>query len=162
MIVGMYMMSIIKNNNRGIIVLLYTTKKLDVERVRDFYCSFATWSVNDSLNHWEELLKNSTCVVSVWEKDELIGMARSLSDQIRWANILDLLVHPDYRNQSIGSFIISKLLEQKEMQVKSVYLATQTQEEFYNKFGFDKANDDYSYMVKVNKSKYKYFLPVKE
>ncbi|MGL5652273.1 MAG: GNAT family N-acetyltransferase [Paraclostridium sp.] len=41
----------------------------------------------------------------------MIGMARSLSYEIRWATIIDVFVPPEYRGKGIGSKIIESLLE---------------------------------------------------
>ncbi|MCY6372396.1 GNAT family N-acetyltransferase [Clostridium ganghwense] len=63
-----------------------------------------------------------------------------MSDEVRWATIIDVLVHPDYRGKGIGNEMIEKLLNQKEMQVRTLYLATADKEKFYNKSGFKTVN----------------------
>ncbi|MGL5641474.1 MAG: GNAT family N-acetyltransferase [Paraclostridium sp.] len=136
------------------------SKSVDIHAIRDFYCNYATWKVNDDISDWEKIIENSSCIITAWKEDELIGAARGLSDEVRWATIIDVLVHPDYRAQGIGRSIVEKLLGDNTMKVRTVYLATPDKEKFYNNLGFKTANEHCSYMIKVNLDKdEEYFLP---
>jgi len=139
------------------------SKEISISQVKGFYCSYATWKVTNKNDDWRKIVKKSSCVVTAWDNDALIGMARGLSDEVRWATIIDVLVHPDYRGKAIGNQLIEKLLSQDEMQVRTIYLATPDKEEFYSKLGFKTANEHCAYMIKVNKDKEEeYFLPKNE
>ncbi|MDU6248655.1 MAG: GNAT family N-acetyltransferase, partial [Paeniclostridium sordellii] len=73
----------------------------------------------------------------------------------------DVLIHPNYRSNQIGSMMIEKLMELDKMQVRTIYLATADKENFYNRLGFKTVNENCYYMVKVNKTvESKYFTPV--
>lgn len=98
------------------------SKDLDIDKVKDFYCNYATWKVPIKYDDWEKIIKKSSSIITCWDDNSLIGMARSLSDEVRWATIIDVLVHPKYRGKGIGSKIIESLLEQPEMQVRTIYL----------------------------------------
>lgn len=136
------------------------SKVIDVDVIRDFYCNYATWKVTDDIPDLEKIIENSSCIITAWQEDKLIGAARGLSDEVRWATIIDVLVHPSYRNKSIGRSIVEKLLDDKTMQVRTVYLATPDKEKFYTNLGFKTANEYCSYMIKVNLDKdEEYFLP---
>ncbi len=77
-------------------------------------------------------------------------MCRGLSDEVRWATIVDVLVHPDYRGKGIGKEIVDRLLKKEEMQVRTIYLATPDMNKFYENLGFKVVEDECYYMVKVN------------
>ncbi len=135
-------------------------RNINASQVRDFYCNYATWKVTDKYDDWQKIIEKSSCIVTAWDNDNLIGMARALSDEVRWSTIIDVLVHPDYRGYTIGRQLIMNLLNQKEMQVRTIYLATPDKENFYNKLGFKTANEHCSYMIKVDKeNEEQYFLP---
>ena len=137
------------------------SKDIDTSKVKDFYCKYATWKVSNKFDDWEKIIEKSSCIVTCWDDNILMGMARALSDEVRWATVIDVLVHPDYRGQSIGRNIIEKLLEEQEMQVRTIYLATPDKENFYSNLGFKTANEHCSYMIKVqNTNEYDYILPV--
>ena len=99
------------------------SKDIDVNKIKNFYCRYATWKVNDNKKDWEKILEKSSCIITAWDEDKLVGMARSLSDGVRWANIIDVLVHPSYRKQSIGSNII-EFLEKKDIEKISNFKKT--------------------------------------
>ncbi|UOW66784.1 GNAT family N-acetyltransferase [Paraclostridium bifermentans] len=140
--------------------IYYNSKDIDTSKVKDFYCNYATWKVSNKLDDWEKIIEKSSCIVTCWDNDILIGMARALSDEVRWATVIDVLVHPSYRGQSIGRNIIERLLKEREMQVRTIYLATPDKEKFYNNLGFKTANEHCSYMIKVqNTNEDDYILP---
>ena len=85
-------------------------KGIDPETVRDFFCTYATWKVPTGIKQWKSMLLNSCAVVSAWDGDRLIGIVRGLSDEVRFAKVLDILVHPKYRRTGIGTEIMLRLL----------------------------------------------------
>lgn len=140
-------------------IKLCNSKDLDVDKVKDFYCNYATWKVPSKYEDWEKIIKKSSSIITCWDNNSLIGMDRSLSDEVRWATIIDVLVHPEHRGK--GSNIIESLLEQPEMYVRAIYLATPDKEDFYNKLGFKTVNENCCYMIKVQKDiEDNYILPV--
>lgn len=145
------------------LVTYYNDKDVDTFKVKEFYCKYATWKVPKKYDDWEKIIKKSSCIITCWDNHNLIAMARALSDEVRWATIIDVLVHPNYRQKSIGRNMIEKLLEQEKMQVRTIYLATPDKENFYNKLGFKTANEHCSYMIKVkNFDENNYILPIEQ
>lgn len=71
------------------------------------------------------------------EDNELIGFVQVLSDGIKHAYILRLLVHKDYQGRGIGKRIVTELLEWLEENALNPILITKPSEEpFYNQFDF--------------------------
>ncbi len=137
------------------------TKNIDISELMMFLLTYATWKISKEINHHITAINNTTCLITAWDDGKIIGTARSLSDCARWATIVDVLVHPNYRNQGIGKKIIEELLECPEMKVRTVYLATENQESFYNKLGFQSIKGNCTYLIKVNKEiEHEFVLPV--
>jgi GNAT superfamily N-acetyltransferase len=124
-------------------------KDIDPETVRDFFCTYATWKVPTGIKQWKRMLLNSCAVVSAWDGDRLIGTVRGLSDEVRFAKVLDILVHPEYRRTGIGTEIMLRLLSHPTMQVRGVSLGTPDQREFYEKLGVKCVNEKAYFMVLV-------------
>ena len=142
-------------------IRIVDTKDINPNLIMDFYNKHATWMVSTSLKDWKEIIENSSCIISAWDSENLIGAARSLSDGVRWATIIDVLVHPKYQRKGIGCKIIKKMIEQDSMQVRTIYLATENMDEFYMKNGFIDVSNKCSYMIRLNKdNEEKYVLPV--
>ena len=52
--------------------------------------------------HLPTAIRNSTYVVTAWHADQLVGLARGLSDDVSIFYLQDILVHPDYQRTGIG------------------------------------------------------------
>jgi aralkylamine N-acetyltransferase len=75
------------------------------------------------------------------EDNELIGFVQILSDGIKHAYILRLLVHPDYRGRGIGKKLMLDLLDWLDQEKLNPILITKPDEEpFYSKFGLSSQN----------------------
>lgn len=117
--------------------------------VCDFFKRFATWKIHPNHKDWKKILENSCTIISAWSGDHLIGFARGISDQVRYAQVLDVLVHPDYRRDGIGKELISRLVNDPAMCVRGVILGTPSMKEFYESAGFKCVNDEAFLMVLV-------------
>lgn len=106
--------------------------------------------------HWESgrypeklarAMRNSTHVISAWDGDRLIGLARGLDDGETVGFIHYLLVDPAYQGLHIGDTLMQRLLHQFEglLYVKIMPSDPKTIP-FYARFGFQQY-DNYSAMV---------------
>ncbi|MDP3507663.1 MAG: GNAT family N-acetyltransferase [Candidatus Melainabacteria bacterium] len=83
-------------------------------------------------------LENSLAVVSIWDKDELVGFARATGDKVFNATVWDMVVRPDYQRLGVGRLVMCELL--KELDEYSIPLVTLYADPgtdgFYKRFGF--------------------------
>ena len=83
-------------------------------------------------------LENSLAVVSIWDKDELVGFARATGDKVFNATVWDMVVRPDYQSLGVGRLVMCELL--KELDEYSIPLVTLYADPgtdgFYKRFGF--------------------------
>lgn len=88
---------------------------------------------------FEIALHNSAWAFTVWDKDELIGFVRVVSDKVMVASIQDLMVKENYRKQGLGKKLVEKCLEK----LPCGNWAARTTPEYYNfykKCGFSMPN----------------------
>lgn len=80
---------------------------------------------------------NASNVVCVYDKDKLVGIARSMDDGFWSSNIDCVLVHKDWQNRGIGTKLIQSLL-QKLSNIEYINLCPDEREnvKFYKQFGF--------------------------
>lgn len=95
-----------------------------------------------SLEQAEKGLSNSAFLISAWDEDKPVGVARVISDRGYIYLIVDVIVAPDYQGQGIGRHMVEEieawLRQEKEGKpTMMVYLmAAEGKEEFYEQFGF--------------------------
>lgn len=97
-------------------------------------------------NHWEvepaeklgDALKRSWGWIGARDgAGNLIGFVQVLSDGLRHAYILKMIVHPDWRRQGVGSRIMTELMALLgEHGLVPTLVATPGKAGFYAKFGF--------------------------
>ncbi|WP_053957482.1 GNAT family N-acetyltransferase [Inediibacterium massiliense] len=94
-----------------------------------------------NLSKTEIALKNSLFIVSLWDKDRLIGFGRIVGDQGITYVVSDIMVDPDYQRQGLGKIIMKEIdsyLEQNTDQHPYVCLiANKPADTLYSKFGFE-------------------------
>lgn len=88
-------------------------------------------------------IANSAFVVSAWDGETLVGLARALSDDVSICYLQDILVHPDHQRRGIGELLIGACLT-RYVHVRSKVLLTDDEERqraFYEKVGFRNTRD---------------------
>lgn len=96
---------------------------------------------NFSKEQAENALKNSLYTIAVVENNEVIAMGRLIGDG-QYYLIVDVIVHPDFQKQKIGTSILDRLLKYVEDHTpaggrSSVQLtAEKGKEPFYEALGF--------------------------
>ena len=130
---------------------------IDLYQLQELFNLAAFWAKGRSIKDWSIALANSEPVISVWDRELLIGFARATSDGIYRATIWDVVIHPDYQGNGLGSKLVETVLSHPRMQkVERVYLMTTHQEEFYKKIGFQVNNT--TTMVLDNHSNFDAFV----
>ncbi|MCL4872107.1 MAG: GNAT family N-acetyltransferase [Anaerolineae bacterium] len=83
-------------------------------------------------------IQNSTYVVTAWDGDRLVGLARAMSDDVAIFYLKDILIHPEYQRQGIATRLLRHCLERFE-HVRNKVLLTDDEERqlrFYEKMGY--------------------------
>ncbi|MGB7415149.1 MAG: GNAT family N-acetyltransferase [Thermosynechococcaceae cyanobacterium] len=110
----------------------------DLEQLCQLMQVAAFWACDRTLEDWAIALKHSFPVISVWNQNTLIGIARATSDGIYRATIWDVVIHPDYRGEGLGRKLVQTLLAHPHMnKVERIYLMTTHHQSFYEGIGFE-------------------------
>jgi ribosomal protein S18 acetylase RimI-like enzyme len=83
-------------------------------------------------------LHNSTYVISAWDQDRLVGLARGLSDDVSIFYLQDILIHPEYQRKGVGRQLLTNCLE-RFRHVRQKVLLTDDEEKqllFYESLGY--------------------------
>lgn len=88
-------------------------------------------------------IQNSTYVVTAWDGDKLVGLARCLSDEVAICYLQDILIHSAYQKLGIGRKLLSNCLE-RFAHVRMQVLLTddeERQKRFYESLGYKNTRD---------------------
>lgn len=87
-------------------------------------------------------MEHSTYIAVARDNDKAVGMSRVLFDFGYTAYITDVIVHPDYQGQGIGTKLVKMILNflkensNEDEFMSYVLIANKGKEKFYEKFGF--------------------------
>ena len=111
-------------------------KRFTKEQVQELFESVGWISARYPQRLYKALMHSST-VLTVWDGERLVGLARVLDDSEMLAQIHYVLVHPDYQGQGIAGKMIEYI---KEKYKKFLYIEGMPEDKknvpFYEKHGF--------------------------
>lgn len=117
--------------------LIYTEKKeFTVQQVQDLFLSIG-WLSGQYPKRLHKALLHSQTVITVWDQDKLVGLARVIDDSELVAFLHYVLVHPDYQHQGIAGKMLQMIIEKYK---DYLYIEGMPEEskntDFYKRFGF--------------------------
>lgn len=93
------------------------------------------WAGSRSRDKVEMLVANSTCF-SLYNKEELIGFVRVVSDFASTSWVADMVVKSTYRGQGLGQWMMACVLTHPDLVNTQFALQTKDAHSFYEKLGF--------------------------
>lgn len=90
-----------------------------------------------------KMYQHSNLIISTWDQDKLVGIARSLTDFCYCCYLSDLAVSEPYKHRGIGKKLIDLTREQIGNQTTLILLSAPNAMEYYPKVGFDKILNGY-------------------
>ena len=120
--------------------------KMDFNKVTEML-SKAHWCLGIQTDEVIKGASKSAVVVGAFLDNEQIGYARAVSDETRFAYIMDVYVDERHRKKGIGQMMVRQILEHASL--KSVYqwlLRTKDAHGVYQKCGFQPLSDPTRWM----------------
>jgi GNAT superfamily N-acetyltransferase len=124
------------------------TYREDLPDEQQYLALFETTGWNEkykaSAEELIKVLKNSQYIVMAYDGDRLVGCGRVVTDGVLHAMIYEMIVHPSYQGQGIGSAILEKLVAKcKAAGIREVQLfSAKGKASFYRRYGFVERADD--------------------
>ncbi len=82
------------------------------------------------------MIKNSNLIVSAWDSDKLIGIARSMTDFHYACYLSDLAVDKKYQKRNVGKKLQTITQEQLGSKCKLILIAAPASNSYYKHIGF--------------------------
>jgi predicted N-acetyltransferase YhbS len=91
----------------------------------------------------QKMLDNANLVVTAWDGDRLVGIARALTDFCYCCYLSDLAVDRNYQRQGIGRTLIGKIREAIGDETMLLLLSAPGAMDYYPRVGFQKAENGF-------------------
>ena len=118
-----------------------------LEKLQLLFNQNALWAKGRTLGQIKKMLENSNVIITLWNKDKLIGFGRATTDQVYRAVLWDIVVSKDLQRIGLGKVLVEELLKDKKIySAEKVYLMTTDSKDFYKQLGF-KVNINQSLMI---------------
>ncbi|AYV69681.1 GNAT family N-acetyltransferase [Niallia circulans] len=98
---------------------------------------------SDDLNRLQQMIDNSNVLITAWYNNQLIGVARAITDYCYCCYLSDLAVNKNYQNRGIGKELVRLLKEHNGDEVALLLLSSPIAMEYYPKIGFEKIENGF-------------------
>lgn len=115
----------------------------EAEAVIAVYESAGLRRPTDDPERIAKMYANSNLIVTAWDGDELVGVARSLTDHCYCCYLSDLAVRKEYQAKGIGRRLIEITKEQIGEETMLLLLSVPTAMDYYPKVGFQKVDNGF-------------------
>lgn len=123
-------------------------ERIDVHELNNLLKTVG-WGINSPQKLQESLNLSWGWITVRDDANKLIGFVQVLSDGIKHAYILRLLVHSEYQGKGIGTKIMENLMDLLgENGLSPVLLTKPSEETFYSKFGLSRSNKGFISLFK--------------
>ncbi|UTW60877.1 GNAT family N-acetyltransferase [bacterium SCSIO 12741] len=101
----------------------------------------------------EKATRMSSWVVVIKDQDRIIGFGRTMDDGCYYAVLVDVMIHPDYQGQGLGTKIVKLLREKLEGYLFITLSAAPEKNGFYEKLGWRQQSSAFIWPVSERQEK---------
>ena len=115
-----------------------TDARLNADQVIDLYnrSTLGERRPVDNPDVFQGMIDNATLIVTAWDDEKLVGIARALSDLVYITYLADLAVDEAYQHRGIGKKLIDITQSKTSPDCILVLLAAPKANDYYPKLGF--------------------------
>ena len=117
--------------------------KITVEELSHVFKSSGIKRPSDDFNRLQRMIENSNVLITAWDNDLLIGVARAITDYSYSCYLSDLAVDNEYQNKGIGKNLVQLVQEDIGEEVALILLSSPIAMEFYPTIGFEKIENGF-------------------
>ena len=115
----------------------------EVEQIIDVFISSGINRPTMDKERIEKMFSNSNLIVSAWDKENLVGISRSLTDFCYCCYLSDLAVKKEYQTSGIGKKMIELIRNIIGEQTALILLSSPSAMDYYPKVGFQKIDNGF-------------------
>lgn len=118
-------------------------EKVSAQAVIEVFRSSGIVRPVEDLKRIQTMLDNSNLVVTAWHNNELIGIARSITDYSYCCYLSDLAVRKEHQKFGIGKALVELTQQAIGEQAMLVLISNNNALDYYPKVGFEKVENGY-------------------
>lgn len=114
---------------------------LSGKEVTDVFVRSGINRPTEDIERIQQMIDHGNLIITAWDGEKLVGIARSLTDFCYCCYLSDLAVDQAYQHVGIGKELIQQTQLHLSDKVSLLLLSAPTAMSYYPKVGFDKADD---------------------
>jgi GNAT superfamily N-acetyltransferase len=118
-------------------IIYRSDRKISAEQLAGIFIRSGIRRPVEDLDRMGEMLKHGNLLITAWDGNELVGVARSLTDFCFCCYLSDLAVDREYQRRGIGAALIRHTRDAIDEQANLLLLAAPEAMAYYPKVGFD-------------------------
>ncbi|GLX70276.1 GNAT family N-acetyltransferase [Paenibacillus glycanilyticus] len=111
------------------------------EQVANVFRSSGIRRPVDDLPRIQKMIDNADLILSAWDGEELVGIARAVTDFSYCCYLSDLAVSQTHQRMGIGKELVNRLQEHIGEEVALLLLSAPSAMDYYPQIGFAKAEN---------------------
>lgn len=132
------------NQKRKKMEIRYRTDIIpDAEQIINVYDNSGLRRPTTDKKRIAKMYAHSNLIVTAWDKEELIGVSRALTDFCYCCYLSDLAVKKDFQKSGVGRKLIELTREIIGKQTTLILLSAPTAMNYYPKVGFEKIENGF-------------------
>ncbi|MFD2671864.1 GNAT family N-acetyltransferase [Marinicrinis sediminis] len=92
---------------------------------------------SDDLDRLKRMIENADILITAWDRNKLVGVARAITDYSYCCYLSDLAINQEYQKKGIGRELIRLVQQHIGEEVVLLLLSSPTAMEYYPKIGFE-------------------------
>jgi ribosomal protein S18 acetylase RimI-like enzyme len=123
---------------------------LDIQRIHDFLTHESGWAKGIDLQTVTRSIEHSVCI-GAYLDGLLVGFCRIITDQATFANLVDVIVWPEFRGRGISRRLMEAAVTHSSVRgVRRFTLATANAHGLYEKYGFTALHKPETFMERYD------------
>jgi len=123
------------------VITYRTNAALEAHQLSELFKASGIKRPVEDLNRIKKMIDNSNLVVTAWDGDRLVGIARALSDYSYCCYLSDLAVDKEYQKQGIGHELVDEVRKLAGEESNLLLISAPEAMDYYPKIGFDKCGN---------------------
>lgn len=115
--------------------------EIEPHQLADLFISSGIRRPSDDLTRMKKMLDNANLLITAWDGDKLVGVARALTDYSFCCYLSDLAVDKEYQRQGIGHELVTEIQKQIGDECMLLLISAPEAMDYYPKIGFEKIDN---------------------